>query len=249
MILHSPLKPPDPMRVRVGSKPVWSRPFWLLEWSFEWLSYGLSRWAFLEVLEYLGSFGVLVAVIFYFSESGDRLKQKHYQAWQVINTAQGKGGNGGRVEALEELNSDGISLIGVDVAGAFLQGIRLQKARLARANFASVDARNSDFRGTDFSNANLESGNFRDSDLSETDLSGGQLKDADLSGTRMAAADLSGATLDDADLHNADLQGIRWRQIRSIRKANLFGVKNAPDGFLAWAQQGGAVEKTAHDLD
>ncbi len=39
-----------------------------------------------------------MAVIFYFSESGDRLKQKHYQAWQVINTAQGKGGSGGRIE-------------------------------------------------------------------------------------------------------------------------------------------------------
>jgi hypothetical protein len=28
------------------------------------------------------------------SEAGDRKKQKHYQAWQVINTAQGKGGSG-----------------------------------------------------------------------------------------------------------------------------------------------------------
>src|SRR5262244_1952005 len=122
MILHTPRKRPDPLQLRFGSKPWWSRPFWAVEWMFEWLSYGLSHWAFLEVLEYLGSFGVLIAVIFYFSESGDRLKQKHYQAWQVINTAQGKGGNGGRVEALQELNSDHVSLIGVAAAGSFLQG-------------------------------------------------------------------------------------------------------------------------------
>ena len=71
-----------------------------IEYPFDWLAYLLSRWSFLEALEYLGSFSILIAVIFYFSESGDRLKQKHYQAWQVINTAQGKGGSGGRIEAL-----------------------------------------------------------------------------------------------------------------------------------------------------
>jgi len=248
MIWHFPRKLPEPLRARVGSQPLWSRPFWLAEWVFEWLSYRLSQWAFREVLEYLGSFGVLIAVIFYFAEAGDRLKQKHYQAWQVINTAQGKGGNGGRLEALEELNSDGVSLIGVDVAGAFLQGVRLEKARLARANFSAVDARASDFRGADFSNADLDSANFRDGDLRATDLSGAQLKDADLSGVRLGGANLSGATLDDADLHNADVQGIRWQQIHSIRKANLAGVQHAPDGFLAWAQQNGAVE-TAHPAD
>lgn len=63
---------------------------WAFEWFWEWVAYILSNWSFLEVLEYLGSFSILIAVVFYFSESGDRLKQKHYQAWQVINTARGK---------------------------------------------------------------------------------------------------------------------------------------------------------------
>ena len=97
----------------------------------EWVAYALSNWKFIEVLEYLGSFGVLIAVIFYFAETGDRLKQKHYQAWQVINSAQGKGGNGGRMEALEELNADGVPLVGVDLSPAFLQGVRLRKGILA----------------------------------------------------------------------------------------------------------------------
>ena len=70
-----------------------------IEWLFEWLAFLLSNWRFLEVLEYLGTFSVLVAVILFFHESGSRLRQMHYQAWQVINTAQGKGGSGGRVEA------------------------------------------------------------------------------------------------------------------------------------------------------
>src|SRR5579862_4772832 len=88
-------------------KTRWAIPFHAAEWTFEWTAYGLSRWAFLEVLEYMGIFSVLIALVFYFAVSGDRKKQKHYQAWQVINTAQGKGGSGGRIEALHELKSDG----------------------------------------------------------------------------------------------------------------------------------------------
>ena len=246
MILHTPRARPETLRARIARKPMWSVPFWAIEYPFEWLAYALSRWAFLEVLEYLGSFGVLIAIVFYFSESGDRLKQKHYQAWQVINTAQGKGGNGGRVDALEELNSDGITLTGVDLSGAFLQGVRLEKARLARANFNAADARNSDFRGADFSTADLQSANFRESDLRNVNFSNAGLKDADLANINLGGADFSGATLDDAELRHADLRDIRWQKIGSIRTANLFGVKNAPEGFVAWALRNGAVQ-TPHD--
>src|SRR5579884_1941374 len=118
MILHAPRKRPEPWREYRGQST--RTPMLVLlaiEYPFEWLAYVLSRWSFLEVLEYLGSFSILIAVIFYFSESGDRLKQKHYQAWQVINTAQGKGGSGGRIEALQELDQDGVPLVGVDVSG------------------------------------------------------------------------------------------------------------------------------------
>src|SRR5580658_5829336 len=153
---------PDPWPIRKERiRHRWTTPFWGIEWVLDWVAYGLSRWTFLDVLEYLEGFSVLIAVIFYFAESGDRLKQKHYQAWQVINTAQGKGGSGGRIEALQELDEDGVPLVGVDVSGSFLQGIRLPKARLLRADLNSVDARNSDFHEGDFTDANLHSGNFR----------------------------------------------------------------------------------------
>ena len=82
---------------------------------------------------------MLFAVVFYCADTGNRRKQKHYQAWQVINTAQGKGGNGGRIEALQELNADRVSLAGVDIAGAFLQGLQLRRANLVRAKMAAAD--------------------------------------------------------------------------------------------------------------
>src|SRR6201993_4247681 len=124
MKVRSQREKPDAWPVRRQQiKHAWTVPFWALEWVLDWIAFALSRWTFLDVLGYLEGFSVLVAVIFYFSESGNRLKQKHYQAWQVINTAQGKGGSGGRLEALQELNKDGIPLVGVGVAGGDLQGV------------------------------------------------------------------------------------------------------------------------------
>ncbi len=186
---------------------------------------------------------MLIAVIFYFGESGDRLKQKHYQAWQVINTAQGKGGNGGRIEALQELNADGISLVGVDVSSAFLQGIRLQRASLARSNFSAADLRDSDLTFAGLSDADLRSANLRHCILRGANLEHANLTDADLFSADLTGADLSGATLANADLRNTNLANLKWSDTLNLKNANIFGVKNAPEGFVAYALKRGAIQK------
>src|SRR5690348_6525000 len=154
-------RPPAWAERREQTRHAWLLPFVALEWLWEWIAFALSNWTFLEVLDYLETFSVLVAVIFYFSESGARVKQRHYQAWQVVNTSQGKGGSGGRIEALQELNADRVDLVGVDVSGAYLQGIRLEKARLVRANFSAADAREAKLPSADLTDADLRSANFR----------------------------------------------------------------------------------------
>src|SRR5271166_4124194 len=242
MFLRIKHEPPGPWATFVAGKPAWLRPFLVLEWPFDWLAYALSHWSFLEALEYLGSFSVLVAVIFYFSESGDRLKQKHYQAWQVINTAQHMSGSGGRIEALSELNADGVPLVGVDVSTAFLQGVQLPGARLLRANFSGADVRNSNLESADLSYASLNGANFRQSNLQHTSLTSANLGDGDFCGAQFGGSELSDATLDAADLGNADLNAIKWQRIKSIKKTNLAGVKNPPEGFLTWALRNGAVQ-------
>ncbi len=237
-------KRPEPWNVRRQAlKRRWTVPLWAFEWFCEWIAYVLSNWSFLEVLEYLCSFGVLIAVIFYFGESGDRLKQKHYQAWQVINTAQGKGGNGGRIEALQELNADGISLVGVDVSGAFLQSIRLQHASLARSNFSAADLRDSDLTFADLSDADLRSANLRHSILRSANMEHADLMEADLFSADLTGADLSGAVLANAELRNADLANLKWSDTLKVKNANIFGVKNAPEGFVAYALKRGAIQK------
>ena len=245
MILHKPRTKPATWKTRSQNlSHRWFLPFVAVEWLCEWIAFVLSNWTFLEILEYLGSFSVLVAVIFYFSESGDRIKQRHYQAWQVINTAQGKGGSGGRIEALQELNSDKVPLVGVDVSSAFLQGLKLEQANLGRADFSAADLRNSKLMGADFTFANLESANLRSAALDHAKFIQCDLRKADLNGSSMAGADLSGAILDDADLRYTDLRDARWQQIKSLRGANIADLKSAPEGFVAWALANGAVSQT-----
>ncbi len=248
MILHSPRTRPPAWNARKHAlRAPWLAPLAFLEWLWEWAAFGLSNWAFLEVLEYLGTFSVLVAVIFYFSESGDRVKLRHYQAWQVINTAQGKGGSGGRIEALQELNQDKVPLVGVDVSSAFLQGLRLVHANLLRSDFTSSDVRNGDFAWSDFTLGNLNAVNLRDARLDHARFANANLSNADLTGASLVSVDFSGATLDNADLRNTDLRDAQWQTIRSLRGANIAGIKNPPTGFVAWALEKGAIDRATPD--
>jgi uncharacterized protein YjbI with pentapeptide repeats len=243
MILHGVRERPaswDSLTNRIKRR--WLIPFIAFEWIWDWMAYLLSRWSFLEVLDYLGRFSILIAVIFYFSESGARIKQRHYQAWQVINTAQGKGGSGGRIEALQELNADKVPLVGVDVSSAFLQGLKLERANLLRADFSAADLRHSDLQSADFTNANLHSANFREGDLENTSFQSADMTDADFSGSNLAGAKLDDADISGADLRFADLRNVGWKQIKKVTAANIAGVKNAPEGFVEWALQNGAVQ-------
>jgi hypothetical protein len=245
MILHHPKPKPDPWSQVSANKSVWKLPFFATEHVFDWATYLLSNWAFLETLEYMGSLSILIAVVFYFAEGKDRVKQRHYQAWQVINTAQGKGGSGGRIEALQELDADGVPLTGVDVAGAYLYGIKLEHANLVRANFHNADVRQATFDSADFSDSDLRGANFREGSFRKTNLRGANLQDAAFDHADLDGADLSESNLENVDLNGADLRNVRWENMQSVKMANLQGAKNAPPEFVKWALQHGAVQSGA----
>jgi uncharacterized protein YjbI with pentapeptide repeats len=216
-----------------------------VEWLCEWIAYFLSNWTFLQILDYVRGFGVIVIVVFYFYDSGNRVKQRHYQAWQVINTAQGKGGNGGRIEALEELNEDHVSLVGVDVSGAFLQGLHLEKGDLARAILNAADVRNAIVVSSDLRDADLRSANFRECDCVRTSFRGAMLDEADFWGADLSGVDLTEASLVNTDLRNTNLLGIKWKGIKTLKMADIAGARNAPDGFVAWALRNGAIRSSS----
>jgi uncharacterized protein YjbI with pentapeptide repeats len=113
-------------------------------------------------LEYLGSFSILFAVIFYFAGASDRLKQKHYQAWQVINTAcKAREAMAAGSMPCRNSTTTAVSLIGVDVSNAYLEGVRLEKAQARRAKLSSADLRSARFKHASLDDADLQWANLR----------------------------------------------------------------------------------------
>ena len=158
------------------------------------------------------------------------LKAANYQAWSVVNTAQGRGGSGGRIDALRDLNRNGVSLAGVRLDGAWLVGIALPGARLEHASL-----REAILTGANLQGANLEA----------ADLTGADLRGADLRGAFLKGATLADTQLGTADLRNADLESVRdWDGIRSASYLQIEGVRHPPPGFCEWAIGKGAVEGT-----
>ena len=94
-----------------------------------------------------------------------------------------------------------------------------------------------DLEGVRCGTTSLRGGRFARALLASANLAGLDLTGADLTG-----ADLFGATLTDADLSNTTLSNLRWRDLGSVKNVNIYGVKDAPDGFIAWAKQHGAVQ-------
>lgn len=162
------------------------------------------------------------------------LKAANYQAWTVVNSAQGKGGSGGRIDALQDLNANRISLAGIRLDGAWLTGINLSGAVLPSASFHQAV-----LRGANFENANLQHADFSGADLTGANLQGAVLKNANFAGARLGVADLRRANL-------AELRG--WRQIEVVSYLQVGEVREAPAGFLAWALGNGAVEQDKDSL-
>jgi hypothetical protein len=243
MIYKEHPRPPEWKDFRPVPLHPYLLPFSYTNWAGEWMAYILGKWSIFEVLDYVGSFSILVAVIFYFAGEGDRLKQKHYQAWQVINTAQGKGGSGGRIDALQELNDDGVSLVGVDVSGAYLRDVTVVHADLRRGGFDGADLRDAVLHDSVLASSSLRGTNLRKADCSRVDFTDADFSDADLNGAALSDAEMKNATLDRADLRAAELSALRdWQSISSITLANIHGVRNPPPGFVAWATSRGAVD-------
>jgi uncharacterized protein YjbI with pentapeptide repeats len=74
---------------------------------------------------------------------------------------------------------------------------------------------------------------------------GADLTDSDLWGADLRGANLSQTVLEKADLRRANLANLQWSGVRELKGANIFGVKNAPEGFIAYALKHGAIQVEA----
>ena len=116
----------------------------------------------------------------------------------------------------------------------------LSEADLSNANFRGADLSDAYLEGADLSGADLSGAVLLDSNLrvvllSDADFSRANLSGAIFSGSVLSGANFSGANFFQADLRGAELKELRnWRKVGSLSLANVWGVRNAPEGFLEW---------------
>lgn len=205
------------------------------------------------------SIAIISAAILFFLEIPDRRKRDHYEAWQVINSSVQQSGSGGRIQAMQDLNQDGVELEGIYAPLADLSAINLSEGRLTRANFAGaqldlatlrdaylVDANLSeanlvkaDLTRSELWSAELENANLQEANLEDANLSKANLTNAYIWKGKLKRADLASAILNNATLWAADMQGT------DMRKAELEGT-NFYQAQLQGAKLNEAVMKNAN---
>lgn len=165
---------------------VWKAKFWLL-----------------EVLGWFAAVVVIpVGVVSWILEAGDRTKERHYRAWELINSARGSTGDGGRRDALQDLVEDNVSLTAAPLADAYLVGVQLPGAILTKADMSRADLTDADLSGGRLMDAKLIK-----ADLTTANLSGAKLWEADMSGAVLYGTNLTNTDLRGADLTSAMLSG------------------------------------------
>nr|VFJ57782.1 MAG: Pentapeptide repeat-containing protein [Candidatus Kentron sp. FW] len=145
---------------------------------------------------------------------------------------------------LDKANFSEANLYKANLSGARLRDVNFSRAKLWMANLSRAD-----FKGkSDLSGAEFYSGNLSETVLTKANLSGADFWRTNLSGSALQGADLSGAELYGANFSWADLWETNfsdvknWKEIESIKGANILRLESPPEGFREWALEHGAVE-------
>ncbi len=191
---------------------------------------------------------VLIGAITFIAGEQGRRDAQVYQAWQVITAAHDQPGSGGRIQALEFLNSEPRripwfwlhwereSLEGLEAPKAYLipsrkddqnKGIRLSMANLSYANLQGAKLARANLEGATLYGANLEGADLWQVNLHLADLQNANLQGAHLN-ANLQGAHLRNAHLQRADLIDAQLQGAHLNdaelQEADLENANLQGT-------------------------
>lgn len=202
------------------------------------------------LFEHAESIAIVAAVIFFFKEAPNRKAQKHYEAWQVIDHAAAAkvSTSYARIQALQDLNQDGVALKGIHLPGAHLQEINLPGVILTCADLSYADLVKANFADANLSHANLSHANLIDADLRganlmDADLSHAILGITNLSFANLMDADLVDANLMDADLSHADLKGATFTNA----DLSCTDLRHTRNWTLTQIQSARFWEKAIHD--
>lgn len=217
--------------------PQYPKIWWsLIEWGNWFLKFpkkrklGLIRTVLLTALEKGVLLSLAVTLVKYFQEAPKRQQQDHYQAWEIINSAIGQTASAGRIEALEELNKDGVSLRHLNANGADLSGINLDKALLSNVRFEKailtcvktrkIKERCTTIRNADLSWGHLQGANFYKADLQKSIFWNAEMQETRLIRTNLQGSDFEQAKLDKAYIDRANFIGAKNLTVEQIKSTN-----------------------------
>ena len=176
-----------------------------LEQKTEWGKAFLESIEDSQILGTIENISIVTALVIYIRWGKNK---SHYQAWQVIDSAQGLQISYARIKALEELVKGGVCL----------KGLSLPKVNLDQVNLVDVDFKEANLQGAKLLEANLKGGKFELTQLQGAFLSGANLQDSFFLLTQLQKANLCSA-----NLKNADIEGVNLLEA-SLQKANLEGA-------------------------
>jgi uncharacterized protein YjbI with pentapeptide repeats len=114
---------------------------------------GLQRWfvtssasrRMVNVAETLGKLTVFFGILAFILEAPDRARQRHYQAWELLNLASGHAGEAGRSIAFDVLVRDHQPMRNIDLKGATISELSLNGAQMPGAIFDETTLKNVDW--------------------------------------------------------------------------------------------------------
>ncbi len=214
-----------------GAK-MWDIKSWTERAKKSWMAFWLEKLAALVTVVGIG-FAVysLIAI----------QEERKIWYWTLLTTP--APGNSGKIEALEYLAKQGVSLTSIDLScramrgeetvtksngskktkcerPVYLEGLDLSKKTLKK----KADLSGANLSGANLRDANLSGANLDDVDLSDANLSDANLRDANLSGANLDDAKLFDAKLFDANLSGADLFNAKLSRAK-LSRARLNNAK------------------------
>ncbi|MEA5519429.1 pentapeptide repeat-containing protein [Limnoraphis robusta] len=177
-----------------------------------------------RILGTFESISIVTALVVYLRRGK---KQSHYEAWQVIDSAQGLEFSHARIKALEELAKDGISLKGLLLPKANLEQIHVVDGDFKEVNLQGAKLQEANLQGSTFELTQLQGANLWKANLQETSFLLAQMQKINLSSANLSYADLQGVNLLEANLQKAELQGayiLGNLQGADFQEANLKGT-------------------------
>ena len=205
-----------------------------------------EHWLLCEIdssilLNSLETFSILVALWLFFLEAPDRTQKAQYEAWQVVDAAHGLRTSYARIQALQNLNEDQISMKGLSAVKADLKNIDLKGADLSNADLSGADLRGANLSNANLSNANLTGADFSNATLVNARLSSGNLTAAKFVEANLTNVDFVGAIITDAIFVRANLERAYFGdnsfvntdlKDADIKKTKFFGVEDLDSGQI-----------------